>query len=318
MRVCRRAEAVTVVPQHPRPVDQLPRRHLSYTGSHRDPDRESDEHFEAGQKELALGHLERAKSRVRSRARYAARIAGRRAQRSAPPRTFRPARRPHQRARAGGACHRRRLLGNQVRTGSRSTRCWRSKPSNHRRRRPATAEAVQADLESTTHDIPIPTNDRVLRYVELFQGRLREFLTEGLSRGVQYLPMIQATFRAEGLPLDLAYIPLIESAFKPSALSRAKARGVWQFMRGTALENGVERRLVSGRARRSDEGHAGGGEVPQDAARDVRRLASRDGVLQRRARPREARADAQPQDRFLVADAPRRGSCRARRATTCR
>ena len=103
----------------------------------------------------------------------------------------------------------------------------------------ATAEAVQADLQSTTHDIPIPTNDRVLRYVELFQGRLREFLTEGLSRGVQYLPMIQATFRAEGLPLDLAYIPLIESAFKPSALSRAKARGVWQFMRGTALENGL-------------------------------------------------------------------------------
>ncbi len=80
----------------------------------------------------------------------------------------------------------------------------------------------------------------MLRYVELFQGRLREFLTEGLSRGVQYLPMIQATFRAEGLPLDLAYIPLIESAFKPSALSRAKARGVWQFMRGTALENGLK------------------------------------------------------------------------------
>lgn len=105
--------------------------------------------------------------------------------------------------------------------------------------KPATAEVVQADLQSTSHDIPIPTNDRVLRYVELFQGRLREFLTEGLSRGVQYLPMIQATFRAEGLPLDLAYIPLIESAFKPSALSRAKARGVWQFMRGTALENGL-------------------------------------------------------------------------------
>jgi membrane-bound lytic murein transglycosylase D len=106
--------------------------------------------------------------------------------------------------------------------------------------RPATAEAVEADLAATTHDIPIPTNDRVLRYVELFQGRLREFLTEGLSRGAQYMPMIQATFRAEGLPLDLAYIPLIESAFKPSALSRAKARGVWQFMRGTALENGLK------------------------------------------------------------------------------
>jgi membrane-bound lytic murein transglycosylase D len=47
-------------------------------------------------------------------------------------------------------------------------------------------------------------------------------------------------FRAEGLPLDLAYVPLIESAFKPSALSKAKAKGIWQFMRGTALENGLK------------------------------------------------------------------------------
>jgi membrane-bound lytic murein transglycosylase D len=104
----------------------------------------------------------------------------------------------------------------------------------------ATSDAVQADLEQQTHDIPIPLNERVLRYVELFQGRLREFLTEGLTRGAKYLPMIQSVFRAEGLPLDLAYVPLIESAFKPTALSKTQARGVWQFMRGTALENGLQ------------------------------------------------------------------------------
>jgi membrane-bound lytic murein transglycosylase D len=52
--------------------------------------------------------------------------------------------------------------------------------------------------------------------------------------------MIQNVFRAEGLPLDLAYIPLIESAFKPTALSRAKAKGVWQFMGPTAKENGLK------------------------------------------------------------------------------
>lgn len=103
-----------------------------------------------------------------------------------------------------------------------------------------TAENVQKDLEETTHDLPIPLNERVLRFVELFQGRLREFLQEGLIRGAQYLPMIQDVFRAEGLPLDLAYVPLVESAFKPTALSRAKARGVWQFMRGTGLENGLK------------------------------------------------------------------------------
>jgi membrane-bound lytic murein transglycosylase D len=83
-------------------------------------------------------------------------------------------------------------------------------------------------------------NARVLQYVQLFSGRLKGYLEDGLSRGAQYLPMIQDVFRAEGLPLDLAYVPLIESAFKPSAVSRAKAKGIWQFMQGTALENGLK------------------------------------------------------------------------------
>jgi membrane-bound lytic murein transglycosylase D len=99
---------------------------------------------------------------------------------------------------------------------------------------------VETDLESTRHDIPIPLNAKVLSYVELFQGRLHDFIEDGLKRGSQYLPMIQNVFRAEGLPLDLAYVPLIESAFKPNALSRAKAKGVWQFMRPTAIEHGLK------------------------------------------------------------------------------
>jgi peptidoglycan lytic transglycosylase D len=105
---------------------------------------------------------------------------------------------------------------------------------------PETSAALRTDLANNSHDIPIPTNERVLSYIELFQGRLRDFLGSGLERGAQYLPMIQNVFRAEGLPLDLAYVPLIESAFKPSALSRVKAKGMWQFMRGTALENGLK------------------------------------------------------------------------------
>jgi membrane-bound lytic murein transglycosylase D len=104
---------------------------------------------------------------------------------------------------------------------------------------PAVAAAVQTDLAQNEHDVPIPMNERVLGYVELFQGRLRPFIQDGLQRGSQYLPMIQSVFRAEGLPLDLAYVPLIESAFKPNALSRANARGVWQFVHATAVENGL-------------------------------------------------------------------------------
>ena len=102
-----------------------------------------------------------------------------------------------------------------------------------------TTEIVKRDLETTEHDVPIPQNSRVLAYVELFQGRLREFIQDGLTRGTKYLPMIQSVFRAEGLPLDLAYIPIIESGFKPNAVSKANAKGPWQFMTATALENGL-------------------------------------------------------------------------------
>ena len=106
---------------------------------------------------------------------------------------------------------------------------------------PNLKDAVQSDLLVGTHDIPIPLNQRVLSYIGLFQGRLHDFIEEGMKRGSKYLPMIQSVFRAEGLPLDLAYVPLVESAFKPNALSRTNAKGVWQFMAGTGLENGLRR-----------------------------------------------------------------------------
>jgi membrane-bound lytic murein transglycosylase D len=103
-----------------------------------------------------------------------------------------------------------------------------------------TTRTVAEDLQETPPGIDIPLNKRVLSYVELFTGRLKDYLEDGLSRGANYLPMIQDVFRAEGLPLDLAYVPLIESAFKTNALSSAKAKGMWQFMRGTGLENGLK------------------------------------------------------------------------------
>jgi len=100
-------------------------------------------------------------------------------------------------------------------------------------------DTVERDLASTAHDVPIPLNPKVLGYVDLFQGRLRDWFQASLQRAAPYLPMIQARLRAEGLPLDLAYVPIVESAFKTDALSRAKAKGFWQLMRGTAVEQGL-------------------------------------------------------------------------------
>jgi membrane-bound lytic murein transglycosylase D len=104
----------------------------------------------------------------------------------------------------------------------------------------ATKAAVREDFEHNPHDIPIPEHAKVLSYVEVFQGRLREYIQDSLARGAKYLPMIQSVFRAEGLPLDLAYIPIIESSFKTNALSKASAKGPWQFMKPTAREHGLK------------------------------------------------------------------------------
>lgn len=98
----------------------------------------------------------------------------------------------------------------------------------------STAMAVAEGLEVSAYDLPVIANDRVLSYVELFQGTLRNFLSEGLARGSRYLPRINEIFKAEGVPLDLAYVPLIESAFKSTAFSRARAKGMWQLMLPTA------------------------------------------------------------------------------------
>lgn len=103
-----------------------------------------------------------------------------------------------------------------------------------------TAETVMADLSRQHFDLDIPANEKVLSYVELFQGRLHDFMAAGLERSLRYLPMIREVFEAEGVPPDLAYVPLIESAFKNNALSRASARGMWQFMPGTGKEHGLD------------------------------------------------------------------------------
>ena len=104
----------------------------------------------------------------------------------------------------------------------------------------ALANEVETDLQLTRHDVDIPLNDKVLSYIELFQTNLHDWFDEGLRRGSRYLPMIQEVFHAQGLPSDLAYVPIIESAFNPNAQSRAKAKGMWQFMSGTATENGLK------------------------------------------------------------------------------
>src|SRR5690348_1326095 len=52
--------------------------------------------------------------------------------------------------------------------------------------------------------------------------------------------MIRRVLAEEGMPGDLIYLAQAESAFQPQALSRAGARGLWQFMSYRGKQYGLE------------------------------------------------------------------------------
>jgi membrane-bound lytic murein transglycosylase D len=79
----------------------------------------------------------------------------------------------------------------------------------------------------------------VLSIVEMFQTQKRDWFQEALDRGALYVPLFHRVLEEEGLPKDLIYLSMIESAFKPRAVSRAGARGLWQFITGTGKLYGL-------------------------------------------------------------------------------
>lgn len=95
------------------------------------------------------------------------------------------------------------------------------------------------EQDPVTFDFPVEINPRVLAYVDYFTGRHREFFQNSLDRSGRYLDMIHRVFDEEGVPRDLAYMAHVESAFKVTAYSRAKARGIFQFIAGTGRRYGL-------------------------------------------------------------------------------
>ncbi len=105
---------------------------------------------------------------------------------------------------------------------------------------PKLKQEVEEEIEEVAHDLPIEINDRVLTFLSYYQdGRGRFTIERALQHVGRYQSMIEQILKEEGVPLDLIYLCQAESAFQPRALSRAKARGMWQFISSRGKEYGL-------------------------------------------------------------------------------
>jgi membrane-bound lytic murein transglycosylase D len=110
----------------------------------------------------------------------------------------------------------------------------------------ADAKAIakaQAEIKSTHSDLPLMMTDQVAGYISYFSNRGRGTFERAFARSGRYHDMMVSILKEEGVPQDLIYLAQAESGFHPLAVSRAGARGIWQFMGSRAHGYGLQRTL---------------------------------------------------------------------------
>ena len=90
------------------------------------------------------------------------------------------------------------------------------------------------------YDFDFSVAPPVFQYMNFFiSGRGRSTMETGLKRSGQYRQMAEKIFQEERVPLDLIWLAQAESVWKPNALSRAAAKGIWQFIPSTGTRYGL-------------------------------------------------------------------------------
>lgn len=89
------------------------------------------------------------------------------------------------------------------------------------------------------HAIPEGIKTAVDKWLYYFQTTGRGWYQRSLTRSEEYEIPIKNILINYNIPDDLFYLAFIESGFVSNATSRAKAKGAWQFMKGTAKMYGL-------------------------------------------------------------------------------
>ncbi|MGA8440568.1 MAG: transglycosylase SLT domain-containing protein [Candidatus Sulfotelmatobacter sp.] len=105
---------------------------------------------------------------------------------------------------------------------------------------PGVRAKAQAEIKSTHSDLPLMMTDQVAGYISYFSNRGRGTFERAFARSGRYHDLMERILKQEGVPQDLIYLAQAESGFQPTAVSRAGARGIWQFMGSRARGYGLQ------------------------------------------------------------------------------
>ncbi len=83
--------------------------------------------------------------------------------------------------------------------------------------------------------IPLDNNEAVERNVTFLTAHKlgKKFVQDCIERRSRWFPMFFRIAKEEDVPLEIAFLSMIESRLDPNAVSKAKAVGLWQFIRST-------------------------------------------------------------------------------------
>ncbi len=95
-------------------------------------------------------------------------------------------------------------------------------------------------LKKMNSFISLPYNDIVKNYIILYSEKMPEKMSHILGLCRYYMPIFEQIFNKYDIPEELKAMAVIESAMNHQAVSRAGAKGMWQFMYSTAKMYGLQ------------------------------------------------------------------------------
>lgn len=101
-------------------------------------------------------------------------------------------------------------------------------------------EVIQDRLSCIESDIPLVFNNFVRSHIDYFTIRNRKYTRTMLTRENVYFPIFEKYLQKYDMPKDLKYLAIVESGLNPKAASWAGAVGLWQFIKDTGKEYGLE------------------------------------------------------------------------------